>query len=1570
MDVTRSSRRRRSLLLLLGLAAGLAILFGLGLTLAASDVEKTATVAAGAPPTSAIIVPPAPEAAAPSPAARPLQFPAPAPSRPAAPAETPFAQISYTQNSVMGWYGANATVQFTVHDALGGVRGGGSGTARPDGWLDGVQCNCDIIPYDHVQVTSILGFNETVDVAPISLQIDPANDLVTGHVTSGVLPGSASIWVNSEVRQTSKGLDVTVDASGNFTANFSGQFDVQRADQVDVWFHAVDTKHVGATFYLLRPAINYAHDWVRVQTSPNAPVTVGVAGKGSCQGQANADGEFYAQGGNCTPSQPDIAPGDNVTIGAAGQTATVNPVGTIQGQVDVVQNTVNGNINAPGWSSPLYLSCEIWAQNGPKGIEGAVNPANGAYGCDFDSVGWDMKPGKTIAVRYAEPDGDSVINIFSGPYARANIAWDAVDGWFGPVVNVQFTVADGSGNPKGSGAGTAKPDGWMDGIGCNCDIAPGDHVHVTSGAGFDAELIAIDITGQVDLANDRVTGQMSGGVFPAHGYMDIKSEARGTGWRAEFDTDNNGSFDVNLAGQFDIQPGDQVHVWYVAPDGNQLGSEFYTLEVQRVDIMVNSRNINGFAPLGPVTITTATEERVLPGGWFGQDMNDPFLPGGTVTVKAGKGLEPVVIQIPAPFTASASSITDTVWGQVDNLNHKAIDVSLDGMGDQWAETDGQGRYSATFTDLPRGARGEVRYDSSVNGTYVGLHRRWQTPDLILEVDYGEDWVETTYDPGHTIWITVTNSTGTIKATNTGTTGLVPWWGGQTGYSTNMGGWAPRQPDIAPGDWVYGKLDNGATTSVRIGTITGNLNASQDTVAGAVTANWFTQQLAGWCSVWGQNGPKPINFMVNPNGGAYSCDFNTVGWDLRPGQQVAVYYSEPDGDHVINVFQAPYARANYGGDNVDGWFGPGVTVYFTVTNSAGNVVKGTGSRVTRPDGWMDGAWPGCDMVPGDRVHVTNNTGFDAWLDLIEISGWLDPEDDRVGGHMAGAANSQGNVNLNNEGSSSKGWGSDVTTDGNGDFSVDLKGQWDVQAGDHMEIWHYDANWNQVGNKVTGLRIEVNYGDDNIWGETIPGVPVAVEVAGKATCTGQSDSNGNFGIDTKACTPGQPDILPGDHVIVNAAGYTAELKPVGAIQSTVDVDANTVDGTITVPGYDKPLRGRCEVWTDNGPLGIEFWVDPDGGGYHCDFDDVGFDLRPYHQVVVRYFEPDGDSAMNAFERVHARANTTWDFVDGWFGPGVEVAVTVSSSTNTFKCSNSGKARSSGWLDPIWAGCDMVVGDKVVVTTNSGFVANLALIPIAAHVDQIQDRVTGQVTGGVFPAAGFVELFTPLKDAGWELPIDIGTTGAFAADFAGMADLQAGYWGTAWYVRPDGNQVGIGFESLKIEANYAHEWIAGATEPLATVDVTVQGKASCRVQADKDGWFATDAATWSPSQPDIQPGGAIIVSAAGFDKAINPVGTINGTLDLPQNTVAGTLQAPFGSQKLQVGCDVWIKDGAQPKTIWQEVQANGGAYFCDFDDVGWDLRAGQDVAVSYYEPDGDRVINVFNQMGGRVFLPIVVR
>jgi ABC-type sugar transport system substrate-binding protein/maltose-binding protein MalE len=113
--------------------------------------------------------------------------------------------------------------------------------------------------------------------------------------------------------------------------------------------------------------------------------------------------------------QPDIQPGDQVTVEAAGSAATVNLVGTISGAANAGSDTVAGTIRA-AFSEPLRVRCEVWVDEGPDGIETTADPDGGSYSCDFGAAGWDLRSGQEVAVRYFEPDGDSVINIFQTPW--------------------------------------------------------------------------------------------------------------------------------------------------------------------------------------------------------------------------------------------------------------------------------------------------------------------------------------------------------------------------------------------------------------------------------------------------------------------------------------------------------------------------------------------------------------------------------------------------------------------------------------------------------------------------------------------------------------------------------------------------------------------------------------------------------------------------------------------------------------------------------------------------------------------------------------------------------------------------------------------------------------------------------------------------------------------------------------------------------------------------------------------------------------------------------------------------
>ncbi len=344
----------------------------------------------------------------------------------------------------------------------------------------------------------------------------------------------------------------------------------------------------------------------------------------------------------------------------------------------------------------------------------------------------------------------------------------------------------------------------------------------------------------------------------------------------------------------DVSPADNVYTDVAFSGG----------EVNNVDLDLYRTRIWGYAPQGPITITDDITETVLPwSGNFDIEFGDGFMPGEVITVAAGAGLQPVVIYIPTPFTADASSITDMVWGQIDALDHEMVEIDLWGFPQQHVQTDGSGNYGATFADVPRGAQGDVNYYATVDYTQVGFHRRFQSPDLLMNVNYGHDWVEGSYETGYTLWLTVTASDGvTIKATAELTTGVIPWWGGQTGFSTNLGEpWVPQRPDMTPGDWVFATMNNGYTSTARIGTIDGALDIDLDVVTATYNVSWFTQPLNANCSV--ENGPGE-GFTVDPAGGSHVCNFGSMGWNLLPHQNVWLWYTEPDGDQVGNVVYEP------------------------------------------------------------------------------------------------------------------------------------------------------------------------------------------------------------------------------------------------------------------------------------------------------------------------------------------------------------------------------------------------------------------------------------------------------------------------------------------------------------------------------------------------------------------------------------------------------------------------------------------------------------------------------------------
>ncbi len=374
----------------------------------------------------------------------------------------------------------------------------------------------------------------------------------------------------------------------------------------------------------------------------------------------------------------------------------------------------------------------------------------------------------------------------------------------------------------------------------------------------------------------------------------------------------------------------------VDPDDNHYTDvAFSGGEVQWVDFDVYRTRVWGCTPQGPVTVTTALAEMTFGGCWNEDNFPDTFDPGDTVTVTAGAGTHPVIVVIPAPFTGYINSSANIVWGQIDALDHQPVQVALWNFPEQWTETDAQGHYTFTVPfDIPHGAQGDVGYWTEIDYARVGFHHRLVNLDLALNINYNHEWVEGNYESGHTIWLTVTNSSGAVKATAVVTSGVIPWWNGGIGFSTNLGDpWRPQRPDIQPGDWVYGVTEGGYATAVHIGQITGFLDVDADRITGTVDVPWLMPGPVDIeCHTWGAPGGAPQKYdSVIPNGeDTYTCawDPNTE-WDVQPGQDIGVSYHEPDGHQVFGVFHAPAPRLRVEKWLEGGYLGEGSRAVFHI-----------------------------------------------------------------------------------------------------------------------------------------------------------------------------------------------------------------------------------------------------------------------------------------------------------------------------------------------------------------------------------------------------------------------------------------------------------------------------------------------------------------------------------------------------------------------------------------------------------------------------------------------------------------
>ena len=139
---------------------------------------------------------------------------------------------------------------------------------------------------------------------------------------------------------------------------------------INVWYIDPNGNHLGREYTALRIEAVYADDdGVTVETEPDAEVVVSVNSGGGAEfnGQADENGHLWTgdNNENWIPAQPDIQPGDTVTVTTPSYEAVIDPVGEISAELDQDENTVSGTIYVPAWTgNTLQMRCDVWVPGG------------------------------------------------------------------------------------------------------------------------------------------------------------------------------------------------------------------------------------------------------------------------------------------------------------------------------------------------------------------------------------------------------------------------------------------------------------------------------------------------------------------------------------------------------------------------------------------------------------------------------------------------------------------------------------------------------------------------------------------------------------------------------------------------------------------------------------------------------------------------------------------------------------------------------------------------------------------------------------------------------------------------------------------------------------------------------------------------------------------------------------------------------------------------------------------------------------------------------------------------------
>ncbi|MCP4285986.1 MAG: hypothetical protein GY792_16280, partial [Gammaproteobacteria bacterium] len=625
-------------------------------------------------------------------------------------------------------------------------------------------------------------------------------------------------------------------------------------------------------------------------------------------------------------------------------------------------------------------------------------------------------------------------------------------------------------------------------------------------------------------------------------------------------------------------------------------------------------------------------------------------------------------------------------------------------------------------------------------------------------DYGYIYGYT--DPSVTVMLTLKDSTGALKtsetttSSNTGYYSFFPNYQSCTGYF-----WYPE-----PGDTVEVTV-SGNTVSMSVATIAAFADPETDIVSGSTVPNRMVEVYANTtladCDYTGNLASTTSN-----GSGAFSAHI-PEGFDRSVSVSVWVY--DANGNSIYTYTYPPRIELDYDGDT-SGYLKPKVSFSAVLQRAGANIESFSG--ITDMAGWYSGEFSTM-LQAGDVIQVSGG-GLLVDLTYFEVTNLdFDLDNERITGNAGSLAagftakitiDPSGNYSCDSDDSCAS-----STLDSAGNFSLNYAANgYDLRRGDYEsspDIYDDEGNYQSFRGRLVVPIIEL-YPQDNyvsVWGHWYePNIPITITVR---------DSGGSVkGVDTDITGDHSASIygflygfaiVPGDQVEVTDNTHTLTLASAPNLTGELNAVTNMLTGTATDGGtliaelrynYLDPVMGDESDW-------YCYQGSISAGSYSIDLS-TQIDPTARDEVDIYYSDSDDHLTVGYSHAFAINAQKGSDFVKGhtplpdtqvvielWRAAAVQTVITTTSSSyNDSYMGNLGSVTISE-------------GDIIRVKPQGITPYDLVIPELTVAEDPANNRVTGRApTSAVLK----VELDQPATYDDWEVITTADPSGNYAANF----------------------------------------------------------------------------------------------------------------------------------------------------------------------------------------------------------------